>query len=50
MSGKGGAEAQGQRTSHPTGSFSNLPVSRSQIKNDFIIKIIKAGSSSTKNS
>ncbi|KAF1887999.1 hypothetical protein Lal_00024009 [Lupinus albus] len=30
MSGKGGAQAQGQGSLHPTGSFSNLPASRSK--------------------
>ncbi|CAL0330044.1 unnamed protein product [Lupinus luteus] len=49
MTGKGSAQAQGQRTLHPTGSFSNLPVSRSHIKNTLIKNITNFGSSSTKN-
>ncbi|KAE9601335.1 hypothetical protein Lalb_Chr13g0296691 [Lupinus albus] len=50
MSGKGGAQAQGQGSLHPTGSFSNLPASRSKVKNDIIKNIINVGSSSIKNS
>ncbi|KAE9610219.1 hypothetical protein Lalb_Chr07g0184301 [Lupinus albus] len=48
MSSKGGSQVQGQRTLHPIASFTNLPGSRSQIKNTILKDIFKCTSSSTK--
>ncbi|KAF1876120.1 hypothetical protein Lal_00006751 [Lupinus albus] len=41
MSSKGGSQVQGQRTLHPIASFTNLPGSRSQIKNTILKDIFK---------